>query len=143
MSYIRCLSNPENLYIWEDVDGTVTFSHRVRPPLASKEPKGDGNPFCITMPAREFKAACRKWARDGSEDVKAGNFSAKLMQVLLDTGKPPPAKYHKIPPSESPPSEFLVRIGYKRKFVFLWLVTWEYVVRNVCDRDILKRKRPA
>jgi hypothetical protein len=56
MSYIRCLSNPEGLYIWGNRDGTVTVT---------------GKKFeAFSLPTRTFEGLCRKYARDGGWNDK-------------------------------------------------------------------------
>jgi hypothetical protein len=78
MSYIRSLSNPEGLYIWHDVDGTVHILHSVPPPLSSKWPRVHGVravgkklvqtrrmvdfPPEIIVPYRAFRDTCSRWA---------------------------------------------------------------------------------
>jgi hypothetical protein len=50
MSYIRCLSNPEGLYIWGSMDGTVTIT---------------GNKFKdFSLPTKTFEGLCRKYCRN-------------------------------------------------------------------------------
>jgi hypothetical protein len=56
MSYIRCLSNPEGLYIWGNRDGTVTAT---------------GNKFkAFNLPTKTFEGLCRKYANGGDWDDK-------------------------------------------------------------------------
>jgi hypothetical protein len=133
MSYIRCLSNPERLYIWGDRDGRVTFSHGVKPPLALSSRDSNG----FQVPESAFKEVCRKWA-EGSEHATTKGFRAKLVHVLLETGKPTPPHFN--PFRDERRAEFLVRVSYKRKFVHLWLVTWMHVVHNVMSRSPAHRR---
>ena len=64
MSYIRCLSNPERLYIWYDVDGSIYIS-------AKKD-------RVLKMPPKVFHTLLARWWRNGWEDVKFEGGSLTL-----------------------------------------------------------------
>jgi hypothetical protein len=79
MSYIRCLSNPEGLYIYGDSRGRVHISHGVAPPLSSpwrkvgarkfggiSVPAGKVQPL-LSIPLHVFEHVARKWG-DGFVD---------------------------------------------------------------------------
>lgn len=141
MSYIRCLSNPECLYIWSDGQ-RVHVSHNVKPPHSS------GRAF--TIPDGAFNACTRKWNR-WLDPAKSGDVVAQEVNVDRRTGeaipdwklcprcKEVPRKRGKIQ-SWSPcrkcsrqhmrdakRGDFRIRLSYKDDFVNLWRVTWEYV----------------
>lgn len=141
MSFIRCLSNPEGLYVWSDVDGTVHIHYggRKRP----KPPLSKGDDMCV--PYRDFMRACQKW--DGWEDdVRVNGFRIKEEHVYLKTGKPVPNmdRWKKVSAycdhMKKNPAEFLIRVSYKGNFVYLWRVTWQYVVSNAVRRIELRKK---
>lgn len=128
MSYIRCLSNPEALYIYGDCSGYVNISHGVKPPLSS------GRDFRI--PNRDFHRVGKKWADwcDEESGIKSGHLKVQEINVYRDTGKPVGREWRKnYFHKKQRPTDFLVRISYKRDFVFLWRVTWEYVVHSIVD----------
>lgn len=128
MSYIRCLSNPEALYIYGDCSGYVNISHGVKPPLSS------GRDFRI--PDRDFHRVGKKWADwcDEERGIKSGHLKVQEILVYRDTGKPVGREWRKnYFHKKQRPTDFLVRISYKRDFVFLWKVTWEYVVHSIVD----------
>jgi hypothetical protein len=50
MSYIRCASNPEGLYIWHDVDGTIHWT--------------DCNGENARLPVKSFNGLIRKYERN-------------------------------------------------------------------------------
>lgn len=141
MSFIRCLSNPEGLYVWSDVDGTVHIHYggrkKPKPPLS----KGDD----MRVPYRTFMRVCKKW--DGWEDdVRVNGFRVKEEHVFLKTGKPVPSDLYANVTAyakhmDKHPAEYLIRVSYKGNFVYLWRVTWQYVVSNAVRRIELRKKR--
>ena len=135
MSLIRALSNPESLYIWGDSDGFYSLCHNVKPPLASKWPKGGNTPM-IRIPVKVFERACLEWRDAGNwvdDRVEVEGFIVEMVHVIRKTGRKPP----KVTPKnmlKGPHGDLLIRLSYKRQFVHLWDVTWTYVVNNVEDR---------
>jgi hypothetical protein len=141
MSLIRCLSNPEALYIWGDADGFYSLVHCVKPPLASKWPK-DCTPM-IRIPVGVFEKACLEWKDGGGwvdEKIEVDGFIIEMVHVVRKTGKKPPKLTLKNM-FKGPHGDFLIRLSYKRQFVHLWDVTWTYVVNNVEDRRKPVRRR--
>lgn len=140
MSLIRSLSNPESLYIWGDANG-YNLCHRVKPPLSSKWPP-DGNTPRIQIPVKVFERACLKWKDAGGwldDRVEIQGFVVEMVHVNIKTGRKSPKLTLKNMLKELP-TEFLIRLSYKRQFVHLWDVTWTYVVNNVEARKP-RRKR--
>lgn len=141
MSYIRCLSNPEGLYI-VCTGKTVTIMHSVLPPHSS------GKDFYI--PVKTFEHCALKddgWAEKVEyrgmkiEEIHVGKKSGKIIPDMSPcnhgckkekNGAFVPCKkcVRKIW-DNAEDGEFLVRISYKRDFVNLWRVTWQYVVENI------------
>jgi hypothetical protein len=144
MSYIRCLSNPEGMYIYGGADG-VWISHNVKPPLASKEADDGCSPHFV-VPSRDFDRLGLKWAKDWAYDehVRSGKLAAQQVHVYLDTGKPVEKNWANRFFRKGPkrPSAFLIKLSYGRHFVMMWRVTWHYIVQNIVGTTGgIKRKR--
>lgn len=141
MSYIRCLSNPEALYIWGDCQGYVNISHCVKPPLSS------GRQFRI--PTKDFHRVGKKWSEwcDEEKGIRLGHLRIQEIHVYRDTGKPVGPEWMKnFLKKKKREADFLVKVSYKRDFVFLWKVTWKYVVDSIVDhiefyRDSKKKRK--
>jgi hypothetical protein len=157
MSYIRCLSNPEGLYIWAQSNGEVHISHNVRPPLASawerlplpRFTRGKivatkrmyDAPPTIVVPWRHFKATCLQWDRHEGyprhNHTNRGGLVVEEQHIYTSTGKLVPKNsslaktFKKV--SDKTRTEILIRLGYRNQFLFMWRVTWMYVVRNVAE----------
>lgn len=115
MSYIRCLSNPEALYIWADLDGSVHIQ------FGAKEP--------LRMPTGIFNGLIRKFNK------KYGNgFGLDIDEVLKHRG----ASLTYVKRGKN----FKVRLAYHGKLkdaiikweCFMWEVTWLYIARSNNNR---------
>lgn len=132
MSYIRCSSNPERLYIWgPNKNGMIEVCHRVQPPLASKVRKGEFPVPRMQIPVRIFYSACVRWD-DGDEEISVRGFRVRYLYVYEDTGRVARPSARDMLRPDARPRRFVVRLDYKGAFVYLWRVTWEYVVRSAC-----------
>jgi len=145
MSYIRCLSNPEGLYIWAQSDGRTCITHNVRAPLSSVEkPKGLVN---IIVPTTAFDRACILWD-EGNEPASCRGVRVEEVHVLTKTGKPVPENFFDFgigsgklaARMKKNPVELLIKLSYKKEFVFMWRVTWEYIVRHAVLQAEWKRE---
>ena len=140
MSYIRSGSNPEGLYIVGCTPKSIEIMHSVRPPLSSKWPAGGPS---IVVPSRAFHATCRIWA-DGYEPDKGTSHDGLHVQeihVFLHNGKPVPANWGaQAAAASSGAAAFLVRLSYGKQFVFMWRVTWMYIVHNATSRPKPRKK---
>lgn len=138
MSYIRCLSNPERLYVWSN-GKYVNITHSV------KRPNSSGRHF--TIPHGIFEGTCKRWANDNEPAVCRG---AKAEELHIDrtTGrvipewkpctrgcKPdgkntwtPCLRCLKKSMGDAKRGEFVIRLSYKKDFVNMWRVTWEYII---------------
>lgn len=142
MSYIRSTSNPERLYVWADVDGTVHLHYggpyRVKPPLSKGEE--------LRVPYKTFVRAVRHWDESGRYKTDINGFKIEEIHVYLKTGKRVPEfKNNKdairyLDEVKKKPSEYKIRVSYRGNFIHLWSVTWQYVVNNVMERET-KRHR--
>lgn len=164
MSYIRCLSNPEGLYIWGQSDGAVVITHSVQPPLSSKWPrrriyravgKGPKNRMvptrkfydatpAIKVPIRVFHHVCRKWTASFEDRVSYRGLTVEEVHVYLDTGKPVPNQtllQSVWDMDRGRRDAFLIRLSYKGQFFHMWRVTWEYVTGQNADRWTPKPRR--
>lgn len=138
MSYIRCLSNPEGLYVWSD-GKFATLTHNVERPHSS------GRSFSI--PHRTFEALLKKWAK-WIEPARQGGAVAEELHVEVKTGRliPPWKPCRRCTPAgknawipcrrcgpgslDRPSGRYVIRLSYKGDFVNLWRVTWDYMVRR-------------
>lgn len=136
MSYIRCWSNPDGLYIYESSNG-IEVHHTVKPPLASKY---DPNYRSVmTIPTKAFKKACYMWT-DWHTKVKIGDLTIEETHIYTKTGKLVHPDGKSI--NDSRPTDFKIKLQYKNRFVYLWIVTWEYVVKHVVAQEAyFKRKK--
>ncbi len=140
MSYIRCLSNPERLYIVSD-GKKVNVSHKVQKPHSS------GREFDI--PSRTFEGLCRKWAKEWEEPVAYRGASVEEIHVNRKTGRIIPAakpckkgckpegngwvpckRCFRKSIQDARRGDFLVRLSFGRDFVNMWRVTWHYIAGN-------------
>ncbi len=129
MSYIRCLSNPEGLYIWDDGD-VVTFSHGVKPPLSSGI-KEVGDVARFTIPSEIFikvHARCKQGFWD--EPVEVDGMSVRQEYIYLDTASKIPSQTITEMCEDKKARGYRIRVQYKEHFVYLWPVTWAYVVKS-------------
>lgn len=151
MSYIRCLSNPEGLYIWGQSDGRVGISHKVEPPLSSKWPLESGwqvvrnkmvktgrmhpSPPLLTVPMHLFHATCKQWAKyygsPTDDRTSRGGLVVKEVHVFTDTGRLVPKRRGVAETmKDKRKTEFLIRFSYRGKFFHMWRVTWMYIIQN-------------
>ena len=137
MSYIRCGSNPEGLYIFGGLKGIEVYTDR-----ASKKD------ISWTIPFRHFKEVCKRWdeAFDEDEGVKYGDFSCKCVWVNSDFEekevKEVSEHFEKVfkqaieaKPTVGLQLENKVKLTWKGESIYLWDVTWLVVVQRVV-RDI-------
>lgn len=143
MSFIRCLSNPEGLYMWGS-GRLVTVSHEV------KKPHSSGGHFNIPEPA--FRGCVRKHLA-GHDPASYRGVRVEEVHVDKRTGEPIPdwrpcgrgCKKAKgggfIPCRRCSRSHrrdvargwFAVRLSYGGHFVNLWTVTWAYAARRAAE----------
>ena len=121
MSFIRCLSNPEAMYIWHDVDETVHITHSVKPPLASK-----GDEFCV--PTRLWYGLWRVVERNHGLYLNEGD--------VLKFGDLKLVKSYKMKDlfAERKPTSFRWKFSYGKHFVYMWQVTLEHIYLNVLEQ---------
>lgn len=109
MSHIRASSNPEGLYVYDDVDrNTYIYSREAD---------------CIKMPSSVFRRAVKKGPKNFREEKASfRGFSIEEMWI-------PTLGHVRIV------NEPRIRLSYKDKHVLLWPVTWDYVVNSVLAKD--------
>ncbi len=112
MSYIRCLSNPEGLYIW-GTDKQLCIA--------------EGQLKIKTIPIEIFNCLLKKYHKNFGENTKYKGASIKEVYITDKKKKNPKmlwkyfGKYgghHKM------------RLSYKKWHIDMWLVTWEYIARR-------------
>jgi hypothetical protein len=108
MSYIRCLSNPDDCYCYHDVNGSVYISTKETIKQGIKNGKfGVG----VFIPAREFYGLVKKFHTSWDTEVKWGQFSIKECKGFR--------KY---------------QLTYKDQSFKLWQVTWHYIVQKIAHQ---------
>jgi len=114
MSYIRCLSNPEELYIWGD-GKYANFSSSIRKKFPDTLYK---------MPQKTFDNLLKKYKFKGDTRYKG----ARIREVFVKNGKLNPKCVWKLVGKYD--GNFKMRLSYKKWHIDMWLVTWEYIVRH-------------
>lgn len=124
MSYIRCTSNPEGLYIWSD--GKVVFiTHCIKSPFASPL---DFVEQIISVRKDIFDNLCKQWLREGS----ASHGKTSIREFYIFTGKK--NRGEKVPKdyncfTDRRKTDYKVRFKHGKHFFYMWKVTWE----SVCE----------
>ncbi len=115
MSYIRCLSNPEGLYIWGD-GKNINIAK-------------DGDDLKY-IPQRTFDGLLKKYHREGSwcvEDYPIRYRGAIIEEVFIESGK----KQTKIEKQlKIKDGIFQYRLSYKNWYIDMWQVTWEHITKR-------------
>jgi hypothetical protein len=135
MSFIRSTSNPERLYVWGDAAERVTVNWAG--PQAPKPPLAKGEQMVV--PWKTFYRAAWQW--DRYQEANYRGFRVMEMHIFMDTGKRVPDSYDVLTARPRRETGFLYRISYKDKFVFVWKVTWAYVVHQVIEQVEADKKR--
>ncbi len=116
MSYIRCLCNPEGLYIWGD-------GKYVNITLAGRECHE-----CI--PEKIFDGLIKKFHKEGSWCVQGSPIKYKgatIEEVLIESNK----KITKLEKElKFRHGNFKYRLSYKDWYIDMWQVTWEHVAKK-------------
>jgi hypothetical protein len=131
MSYIRALSNPEHLYIYESAGSgmvEVMCGARARPWVSR---------WNFLMPAREFEVACARYRARG-EFGTSDSFCVREIWVDERTGRKLSAREINRPLAHSPrspsPTEehhgMRIELRYKRDYIRMWKVTWLCLVES-------------
>lgn len=69
MSYIRAMSNPENLYIWGEGDGNVSISSGARP-------------WRRNMPVHTFHEILKRWYASDDRDEKPVKYRGARIEFV-------------------------------------------------------------
>lgn len=75
MSYIRCLSNPEGLYIWGDGSGNLTIAH-----TGTARQRARGDQPIKYIPAKIFHGLFKHWLATCEENVSYRGASLKYLR---------------------------------------------------------------
>lgn len=139
MSYIMPLTNPERLYIYADSRKTV-WIHGGLPIPGSTEN--------FSVPRRLFHQVALAWDRGyGPDKVRRRNLIVEEVHVFTMTGKLVSknhdclkaildgVKKKRAVPEHPIMTEFLIRLSYGRNRLYMWRVTWSYIVMNVKGRQ--------
>lgn len=125
MSYIRSSSNPEGLYIWCDIKGSVHLSHIIKSPLSSAAVL----PHEFTIPRYIFEHILKKY--DGQSEVKFRGLKVEERVVNLETGQIYDGAFPKVKGTY----QFMIRLSYKNEFIIMWPVTWDYIVSHFKNKQ--------
>ncbi len=130
MSFIRCWSNPESLYVYQSSDG-VHMSH-----FPQQE---------LIVPLRDFNRVCLAWS--AGNWTESGNLAVKEIEVNERTNKPL-TKRERALTDKSMALTSRMKTGYRIGIYFkgklkliLWAVTWAYVVNNCVHEDHKGKRR--
>lgn len=136
MSFIRCTSNPDRLYVWGGYGQPATINWASRGPHS--EP-----PLCrgeeIVVPWKTFYKAALQW--DRHQEASFRGFRVEERYIFWDTAKRVPNSYDVLTAKPRRETDFLYRVSYKDRFVFVWKVTWAYVVHQVIEQTAFDKKR--
>lgn len=117
MSFIRCTSNPEGMYVYHHVDGYISMS--TSPFNFEKE---------LKIPPRNFYHVCKRYDKYGFNQVKYGDFEVREVQIYEKSGE--------IIKKEIDFLHERKKIGYRMAIIWkgeikflLWRVTWDYIAR--------------
>ena len=138
MSYIRCLSNPEGLYVYASDNG-VNIHHCLRPPFSSKDTKGKLE-RTIVVPEKLFFDACHRWDHGPTQwtgPVSLKDLIIKEEHVFEDDGTVVPSEWNPFSKSQKHRKTcYRIIFKYKSQYIMLWRVTWDYVVKNAVDPEM-------
>lgn len=126
MSFIRSTSNPESLYVYDDVNGYIQWYWHPKAPLRSA-------PGMMQVPPKAFYAACRQWVKKACFGLKCrvsvDGFTIEADNFYTKTGKR--ARMHGTVLEwmhDKKQRNYLIRVSYKKNVVHMWAVTWECIV---------------
>ena len=135
MSYIRCLSNPEGLYIWGEAKNRLAITVA-------------GHSLITYCKTSDFDRMLRAYNETG-EFITTPTVSAKEIRVWRDTGKICKtttdvylrgiSRALKTNRYRAVDWKIQVRVG-KRIFV-MWETTFAYIARNVTPKKSRKKSR--
>lgn len=138
MSFIRAGSNPEALYVYDDVNGFISFTQGAV--LA--------NPSACQIKPRDFYNLVRKYLRTGDESLRSGDFEIETAHVYDGSTL---KKIKLVPENRSTlqvlndarRSSYKILVRNKGVVIgLLWKVTWNYMAQNVgTTLDWRKKKR--
>lgn len=135
MAYIRCLSNPESLYVWGDVDGNTYISWNDKCGVAQM----------YGIPSKDFDECFRRlkvWEKENALweksfkyagiEIAEVNFEEISKRILCDEELD---NLYKVSMWErNVKIEHLIALSYKEnQLLLLWEVTWEYFKQSVYE----------
>lgn len=140
MSYIRCLSNPEALYIWSD-GKTVSIWHAVKKPHSSGANFGVPDPIftrCLKLWREFHEPATYKGMKveELSVDVRNAEIipnqkpCRRGCKRVGRNGYIPCKRCHARMFRNVRKSRYVIRLSYGKHFVDMWRVTWDYIAKH-------------
>lgn len=107
MSYIRCLSSPEGLYVYGDENGNVSWNCQ------------------ILIPEEEFKAFLKEF---GAGYGKLGDIEIRQLESRRKVKNPFP----ELGSDKITIASYKDALYYKGELISkMWRVTWVYIARNM------------
>jgi hypothetical protein len=137
MSYIRCHSNPEGMYIYGNADGMIEIYSGRGWHLSNIGPDQEEDRG-MYVPGKTFYEMCKKANHpsiyDEESPYEIDGFRVEEVLIYLKTGKRVPNRGEKISKNffskRAAETIYAIKLSYKHKYVFMYLVTWEYIRRN-------------
>ena len=133
MSYIRSASNPEGLYVFGSANGIEMYTGK-----ANKDIRG------WVIPVRHFNEVCKRWNVAWEERVKYGDFSCEMVWVdsefeekeEKEVGEEIEKFFKRAVEGKLNKGlslENKVKLTWKDESMYLWDVTWQFVVQRIID----------
>ena len=137
MSFIRCLSNPEGLYVFHSADFiSILWGYDYRWPWAYNKSCDPPNDNQMRIPPSVFYRGIRKWWIGNPDDgVRVGKFYIKEVKVFADTGKEVSENYV-FKGAVQRKINWMIKIGYGKKYVIVHQVTMHYMAFHVMRQQV-------
>lgn len=126
MSYIRCTSNPESLYIYSDVGGFISFTWKDDSGIhqeAECSPE-DWQDFWSKLKNDEDLFDCL----DDDEEIRAGTLAVR--KTWYDRTNHVKLKTGNVDFQDGRNIDHLVELIVGGKSIFMYLTTWRYLAEN-------------
>lgn len=127
MSFIRSLSNPENLYVWDDVSGHIMF-HQTGQAVGVKR----------DVVYNLFKKVKHKntilWPGEQPLSNRIGKEKFSIRECLFNTQTKKVLSQKEIKNRKLYDNiEFFIEVTVNKHKFYMYLVTWQYIARNIID----------
>lgn len=137
MSFIRCLSNPEGMYVFGSTSGVEFYSGQGWH-LSNIGPDREPDRGMI-VPYNVFYKACKLAEYvTADEPVEVDGFKIEEQVIYTKTGRLVPnrpftvASMKRRMSGRAAETMWAIKVSYKGKYVFMWRVTWDYIRSDAC-----------